>query len=226
MKQSAEGHRKRLRERYEKGGIRAFSERDALELLLTYAIPRRDVKAVAGALLEEFGSLQSVLSQPPSMLRRVEGVGPSASVLVNLASSITTLSLSLPKRLQVMDSPGKVKEYLEVRMGTLRKESLVALLLDSRNRLIAECTLEYGTVDRSQVHPRNLVEKVISTGATGVILVHNHPGGVKRASSEDITLTNRIGELGNTLGFRLLDHLIVASGETLSLREEGLINTR
>ncbi len=223
MKYPAEGHRKRLRERYEKGGIRAFSERDALELLLTYAIPRRDVKGIAHALLDEFGSLQSVLSQPPSMLRTVSGIGDAASILINLTSSITTLSLSLPKLLQVMDSPVKVKEYLGVRMGTLRKESLVALLLDSRNRLIAECTLEYGTVDRSQVHPRNLVEKVIATGATAVILIHNHPGGVRKASSEDIELTRNISDLGKTLGFRLLDHIIVAAGDTLSMSEEGLI---
>lgn len=219
-----EGHRKRLRQRFLRGGIRAFSDRDALELLLTYTIPRKDTKATAEALLDKFGSLRNVLNQPPSMLQTVPGIGQAASVLINLVPSITARSFILKKGTQVIDSPEKVRKYIEVMMGTLRKERLIALLLDSSNRLISECTLEYGTVDKASVHPRNLLEKVIATGATGVILVHNHPGGAKRASQEDIRLTRRLSDLGKSLGFRLLDHMIVADGETLSLREEGIFN--
>jgi DNA repair protein RadC len=220
-----EGHRKRLRERYLSGGIRGFSERDTLELLLTYAIPRRDTKAIASKLLDTFGSLQGVFKQPPSMLQTVEGIGPAASILINMVTSAAAMSLKPKKGSGIMDSPRKVKEYLEAAMGTLRKEKLIALLLDSSNRLISECTLEFGTVDRAAVHPRNLLEKVIATGATAVILVHNHPGGAKKASQEDIDLTRRLSDLGRSLGFRVLDHLIVADGETLSLREEGLFGS-
>lgn len=221
---SKEGHRKRLRNRYLNGGIRGFSQRDTLELLLTYAVPRKDTKEIAHRLLEKFGSLQSVLKQPPSMLQMVEGIGPAASVLINMVTSITAMSLKPGKGTEIMDSPSKVKKYLETMMGTLRKEILIALLLDSSNRLISECILEFGTVDRASVHPRNLLEKVIATGATAVILVHNHPGGAKKASQEDINLTRRLSDLGKSLGFRVLDHMIVADGETLSLREEGLLS--
>ncbi len=219
-----EGHRKRLRDRYLSGGIRGFSQRDALELLLTYAIPRKDTKEIAHRLLDKFGSLQNVLKQPPSLLATVEGIGQSASVLINMVTSITAMSLKPEKGTEIMDSPLKVKTYLEAAMGTLRKEKLIALLLDSSNRLISECVLEFGTVDRAAVHPRNLLEKVIATGATAVILVHNHPGGARKASQEDINLTRRLSDLGKSLGFRVLDHMIVADGETLSLREEGLFS--
>ena len=219
-----EGHRKRLRDRYLSGGIRGFSRRDALELLLTYAVPRKDTKEIAHRLLDKFGSLQAVLKQSPSMLQTVEGIGPAASVLINMVTSITAMSLKPGKGTEIMDSPLKVKKYLETMMGTLRKEKLIALLLDSSNRLISECILEFGTVDRAAVHPRNLLEKIIATGATAVILVHNHPGGAKKASQEDINLTRRLNDLGKSLGFRVLDHMIVADGETLSLREEGLFN--
>ncbi len=224
MSLSTKGHRERLRKRFLKAGIRGFSDRDALELLLTYAIPRKDTKETAAALIEKFGSLRSVLNQPPSMLQTVPGIGPAASVLLNLATSITTQSFKLKKGTQVIDSPEKVRKYLEMKMSALRKERLIALLLDSSNRLIAECILEFGTVDKAAVHPRNLLEKVIATGATGVILVHNHPGGAKRASQEDIRLTRNLRDLGKNLGFRLLDHMIIADGETLSLREEGVFN--
>ncbi|MEN8208345.1 MAG: DNA repair protein RadC [Candidatus Fermentibacteria bacterium] len=221
---SKEGHRKRLRDRYLSGGIRGFSDRDALELLLTYAVPRKDTKEIAQRLLEKFGSLGAVFKQPPSMLQLVNGIGPSASVLINMVTSVTAMSLKPGKGSQIIDSPRKVKDYLETMMGTLRKEKLIALLLDSSNRLISECVLEFGTVDRAAVHPRNLLEKIIATGATAVILVHNHPGGAKKASQEDINLTRRLSELGKSLGFRVLDHMIVADGETLSLREEGLFS--
>jgi DNA repair protein RadC len=222
MKSSGEGHRERLRLRYLQGGIRGFSDSDALELLLTYALPRRDTKKLARELLEKFGSLRSVLSQSPDMLQSVEGIGPSASVLLSLVTAISARSLRPRKGSRIIDGPQKVGEYLQATMGTLRKERLVALLLDSSNRLITECILEFGTVDRASVHPRNLLEKIIATGATAVILVHNHPGGARRASKEDISLTRKLSELGKNLGFRILDHIIVAEGQTLSLREEGL----
>ena len=224
MSLSAKGHRERLRQRFLEAGIKGFSDRDALELLLTYAIQRKDTKETAAILIEKFGSLRSVLNQPPSMLQTVPGIGPAASVLLNLATSITTRSFRLKKGTQVIDSPEKVRKYLEMKMSALRKERLIALLLDSSNRLITECILEFGTVDKAAVHPRNLLEKVIATGATGVILVHNHPGGANRASQEDIRLTRNLRDLGKSLGFRLLDHMIVADGETLSLREEGVFD--
>ena len=224
MTLSGDGHRKRLRERYLRAGIRGFSDRDALELLLSYAIPRRDTKETAQLLLDKFGSLRSVLSQPPAMLQTVKGIGLAASVLLNLAAAVTARSLEPEEGTCVIDSPASVREYLKTSMGMLRKENLVALLLDSSNRLISRCILEFGTVDRASVHPRNLLEKIVATGATAVILVHNHPGGARKASREDVNLTRRLSELGKSLGFRVLDHMIIADGETLSLREQGLFS--
>ncbi|OPL17990.1 MAG: hypothetical protein AVO35_07460 [Candidatus Aegiribacteria sp. MLS_C] len=224
MKAPREGHRERLRRRYLQGGIKAFSDRDALELLLSYAIPRRDTRELAHGLLKRFGSLRSVLSQPPAMLGTVPGMGEAASVLLNLVTAVSSRALRPVAGAMVIDSPEVVREYLLSELGALRRERLMALLLDSGNRLLAECVLEYGTVDRASVHPRNLLEKVIATGATAVILVHNHPGGALRASREDVELTRKLEELGRSLGFRVLDHIIVAEGETLSLREEGLFS--
>ncbi len=218
MKDSRAGHRERLRERYLRSSIRGFSEREILELLLTYAIPRKDTREIALALQEKFKTLHHVFSQPPAMLQTVDGIGPAASVLINMIPYLMSMSTKIPADMEVMSSPDKVHEYLKNSMGTLRKERFIALLLDSQNRLLGEAALEFGTVDRASVHPRNLVEKIISTGATGVILVHNHPSGTPRPSREDIALTDKLTELGKSLGFRILDHLIVADNQVYSIR--------
>ena len=219
------GHRQRLRERFLKGGASAgFHDYELLELLLSYAIPRRDTKRLAKALLEEFGSLESVISQPPEILQKVEGIGQAASVLLNLISMIARKERPPRKGEHILlDRLEGVKAYLSDELRFVRRERLIALLLDGRNRLIAEKLIDSGSVDRSAVHPRNLVEKIIQTGATGVILVHNHPGGRPEASREDLELTRKLRELGRSLGFRILDHLIVSPEGVLSMREESLI---
>ena len=219
------GHRERLRKRFLQGGGRALLDYEKLELLLAYAIPRRDTKALARDLIDRFGSLESVLSQPPDMLSGVDGIGPAASVLISLVSQLArhAATTATSDATPVLDSLDSVRDFLSGSFSFQRRERLVALLLDSRNRLLAEKTIDSGTVDRSSVHPRNLVEMVIRTGATAVILVHNHPGGRLEASREDIALTRRLGELGGSLGFRVLDHIIVSPDGMLSMRSEGLL---
>jgi DNA repair protein RadC len=154
------------------------------------------------------------------MLQRVPGAGPSVSVLLGLVPALAAHAIR-PGEMKVLDSAGAVRQYLRERLGLLRRERLVALLLDSSGRLLAEKDLEYGTVDRASVHPRNLLEKVVATNATAVILVHNHPGGRAEPSAEDLALTARLQELGKSLGFRVLDHFIVTEEAAISLRELG-----
>jgi DNA repair protein RadC len=154
------------------------------------------------------------------MIARVPGAGASVSVLLGLVPALAAHAIR-PGEMQVLDSAGAVRQYLRERLGLMRRERLVALLLDSSGRLLAEKDLEFGTVDRASVHPRNLLEKVIAANATGVILVHNHPGGRAEPSSEDLALTSRLQELGKSLGFRVLDHFIVTEEATVSLRELG-----
>lgn len=218
-----EGHRERLRNRLLRAGIRSFTQREALELLLTYAAPRRDTRQLSSALLEKFGTLENTLRQSPDNLQTVDGVGPMAAVLINLVYSMGSLALTPEKgRLQIT-GPEVVRDYLKTRLGTRRKEMFCAFLLDQDNRLLSEAELEFGTVDRATVHPRNLVEKVIAHNATGVILVHNHPGGRLEASPQDLSLTRALTKLGDELGFRVLDHFIVTDSGVMSLREKGLL---
>ena len=203
-----EGHRKRLRDRYLRAGIKGFTDREALELLLTYAIPRKDTRGLSQELLTTFGTLSNILRQSPGSLQAVKGLGESAAVLLSLINQITGLSETPGKGITIT-GPEQVADYLQKRLGTLRKERFSALLLNSSNELIAEVDLEFGTVNRTQVYPRNLVEKVIAHSASGVILVHNHPGGRLEPSREDIALTRKLTNLGQEMDFRVLDHFIV-----------------
>jgi DNA repair protein RadC len=220
--QNHKGHRKRLRTRYINAGISAFSDHEILELLLAYSIPRRDTKEIAKKLLNQFGSLKSVLSQPPEMLQKVDGIGEKSSVLLSISGSVGSAAVR-PKEGVILDSFDRVKEYLKKRFRFQRKEQLIALLLDSSNRLLATKTIDTGTVDRAVVHPRNLVEQVIQTGATALILVHNHPGGRTEPSREDLELTKQLAKLGRSLGFQVLDHLIVAGDSICSMKQLGFM---
>jgi DNA repair protein RadC len=211
-----EGHRKRLRERYLRAGIRGFTQREALELLLTYAIPRKDTRDLSQELLNTFGSLSNLLRQSPGSLQSVKGLGESAAVLLSLVNQVISLS-ETPQKGIIITGPEQVADYLKKRLGTLRKERFSALLLNSSNELIAEVDLEFGTVNRTQVYPRNLVEKVIAHSASGVILVHNHPGGRLEPSREDIALTRKLTSLGQEMDFRVLDHFIVTEKEVKAI---------
>ncbi|MCK5036383.1 MAG: DNA repair protein RadC [Candidatus Sabulitectum sp.] len=218
-----EGHRKRLKQRFLRAGIKGFTDREALELLLTYATPRKDTRKLSEDLLDKFGSLKNILNQPPSSLMSVDGIGESAATLISLFSQLTARSESPEEKIKIT-GPDEVAEYLKKRLGSQRRERFSALLLNSANSLLAEVDLEYGTVNRTQVYPRNLVEKVIAHSAAGVILVHNHPGGKTDPSREDIALTRKLIKLGEDMDFRILDHFIVTENEIISLKAVGLLD--
>ena len=223
MIRNAEGHRERLREKFLAGGAKGLSDREILELLLTYSRPRIDVRDISIELMDQFGGLSGVLRQPPEMLMRINGVGKASAVLLSLVFQAAQRALAPAPGMLTLDSVEKVREYLCTKLGSQRRERLVALLLDSSGRLLGEREIETGTVDRAAVSPRNLVEKIVYLNATSVILVHNHPGGRAEASREDRALTARLSELGRSLGFRVLDHFIVAGAEIISFRECGLM---
>ncbi len=218
-----EGHRKRLRERFLRAGIKGFTEREALEFLLTYAIPQKNTREESEALLKQFGSLSNTLRQSPDALKSVKGIGPATAVLISLISQITAMAETPAKKITIT-GPEQVTEYLRMRLGKQRRERFCALLLNSSNELLAEVDLEFGTVNRTQVYPRNLVEKVIAHSASGVILVHNHPGGRLEPSREDIALTRKLTRLGEEMDFRVLDHFIVTENDVLSLKQSGSLS--
>ena len=220
------GHRKRLRERFVKNGLAGFAEHEVIELLLTLAIPRTDVKQPAKALLERFGSLRGVLDAPLAELRSVAGIGAVAATGLRLIREAATLYLQEGSEgAQVLKDAAKLRDFWRMRIGALKHEVFAVAYLDTGCRLLRNGveTLQEGTIDRATVYPRRVVEAALKRQAAALVLAHNHPNGNVQPSEHDKVLTRAIVLAAETIGLRVVDHLIVSPEETFSFRQAGLL---
>lgn len=212
MNTDSEGHRQRLRERFQRSGLSGFHDHEILELLLTYVIPRKDVKPIAKALLNEFGNnLATVLDTPAAALQRVPGIGERAAGLLSLVPRLLdSYQSSRWTRQETFSSTQSAVAFLTALLGTERNETFCILALDSQNRLIAVEEVQKGSVNRTAVFPRLVVESCLKHRATAVILAHNHPGGGPQPSAADRQLTLRLKKILGDLDIVVHDHIIIA----------------
>ncbi|MES2202382.1 MAG: DNA repair protein RadC [candidate division FCPU426 bacterium] len=220
------GHRSRLRERFVAGGFEGFAEHERLELLLTLAIPRSDVKDQAKALLKRFGSLRGVFDAPLDELSKMSGMGSVAPVALKIIRSAAEAYLQekAAVREQFLDLED-VSDFWRMKLGGLTHEEFHVAYLDSSHRLLKNGTeaLEMGVPDRAVVYPRKVIESALRRGAVALIFAHNHPSGEAKPSKEDKELTRALSTAAYTLQMRVLDHLIVTADEVFSFRKEGLL---
>lgn len=222
MDESVKGHRERLRQRFSAHGFDGFHDYEVLELLLTYAMPRIDVKPVAKRLLEMFETLAGVFDASASELAQVKGVGDKGAMFLTMIrqSGVRYLASDLAERM-VFDRPEAVKVQLRMLLQGRGMECFGALFTDQQHRHLATEILFEGTVDRAAVYPRNLIKRALELDAKGLILFHNHPGGTPQASREDIELTRRMVEAGQPLDIKILDHFLIAGKQVLSFKACG-----
>lgn len=221
---SAEGHRQRLRVRLLTAGPDALADHEMLELVLFLALPRRDTKPIARALLARFGSYAGAIAAPLRDLRCVEGVGEAGAAALK---TVQAAALRLA-RAEVMDKPvlanwDLLMDYLNAVMARERIEQFRVLYLDARNRLLADEAQGTGTVNHTPVYPREVVRRALECHATAIILVHNHPSGDPTPSRADIDMTAEIKAAAASLSIVLHDHVVVGNGRWLSFRREGLL---
>lgn len=220
------GHRKRLRERFMKAGLEGFADHEVVELLLTLAIPRSDVKRPAKALIERFGSLRAILDAPVDELREVKGIGSVAPVALRIIRAAATMYLQ-----QSAEGKGSVTDesQLEItwrtRIGGLRNEVFEVAYLDSGHRLLRDGIerLEEGTIDRAAVYPRRVVESALRRGAAALVLAHNHPNGKVEPTEQDKLLTRALVLAAETVQIKIVDHLVVSVDAVFSFRKAGLL---
>ena len=213
-----------MRRRFLTVGLESFADHEVLELLLYYAIPRRDTNPIAHALMERYGSLSAVLSAPAEDLQRVEGVGESAAILIRLVPQLYRKArLSDAAQTVVLSSTERAGAYLLELFAEESREILYQLCLDQKGKLLACKRLDAGGVSSAELDIRLLVENAILTSASAVILSHNHPSGVALPSYEDQTATRMVAEALGTVGIRLADHIIVADSDYVSMAESGLL---
>lgn len=218
------GHRERLRDRFRGAGTDALSDYELLELLLFRAQPRRDMKPAAKALLEKFGSFAEVISAPEHRLAEVDGIGEaSITELKIVQAAAARLLRGQVKKRPALSSWSAVLDYCRTAQAFADREQFRVLFLDKRNQLIADEVQQVGTVDHTPVYPREVVKRALELSATGMILVHNHPGGDPTPSHADIEMTKRIVEVARGLGIEVHDHIIVGRDGHASLRGLKLI---
>lgn len=220
-----DGHREKMRQRFMTGGLDAFADHEILELLLYYAIPRRDTNPIAHALMERYGSLPAVLSAPMEDLKRTEGIGESAAVLLHLVPQVCRRArLAQVGEDQVLNSSERAGAYLMECFDGESREVIYQLCLDRKGKLLACKRLGEGSVASADLDVRRLVENAILTGASAVILAHNHPSGVALPSDGDYTATMRVRAALNAIGIELADHIIVADGDFVSMADSGYLS--
>jgi DNA repair protein RadC len=212
------GHRERLRARFAEAG-EALPDYELLELLLFSAIPRRDVKAEAKALIARFGSLAEVLGAPPERLAEVEGISANvASHLKVVAAAGRRRARGAGAQRPVLASWSAVIEYCRAAMAFSEREQFRLLFLDNRNALIADEVQHEGTVNHTPAYPREVVRRALAKNATALILVHNHPSGDPQPSQADIAMTREIAAAAKPLGITVHDHIIVGRDGHASLK--------
>ena len=221
---SAEGHRQRLRLRLLTAGPESVADHELLELVLFLALPRRDTKPIARALLARFGSFANAIAAPLADLRGVEGMGEAGSAALK---TVQAAALRL-MRSEVQDRPvlsnwEGLMSYLNAQLARERVEQFRILFLDTKNRLLADEAQARGTINHTPVYPREVAKRALELHATAIILVHNHPSGDPTPSRQDKEMTDAIRQALWTVDVVLHDHIIVGNGVWLSFRREGLL---
>jgi DNA repair protein RadC len=218
------GHRDRLRGRFRDKGADSLADYELLELALFRALPRRDTKPVAKALLARFGTLADVLSAPPERLKEINGVGEQAVTDLKLFRAIAErMGQDSVRKRPILSSWNSLLDYCRTAMAYEEREQFRILFLDKKNALIADEVQQTGTVDHTPVYPREIMRRALELSATAIILVHNHPSGDPSPSAADIKMTKTIAEVAKPLGIVVHDHLIIARDGHASFRGMGLI---
>ena len=221
------GHRERLRNRYIHAGENGLPDYDMLELLLTYAIQRRDVKPIARRLLERFHDLSGIMDASLEDLCRIEGLGPNSAVLITLIRTLCTRYLENKLiGMDVIDCGETLENYARMRLSAFTDEAFLLIFLDVKNHVIDSEVFARGTYDTIILQPRRIAEDAVAHKAPKLIVVHNHPSGITDPSASDIDFTRKLEAVLAPLDISLIDHLVVSRVGVYSFLNHGLLKVK
>ena len=219
MSNHMSGHRQRLKDRYSAGSSNLTYDYEALELLLTYSIPRMDVKPAAKALIEKFGSLDNVFSADVSQLETVPGIGRNSAILISLVHDLQKrCAKSKNSKVTRLGNADDAEEYFMNLLGSEELEKFVMVTLDNSNRIVASRILAAGSTKHLKVYSRDVVQYALFDKASRVLISHNHPGGGTMPSAADIDFTLDLRNTLNAVDIDLADHIIVGGDGAKSMR--------
>lgn len=214
----------RPREKLLSLGPQALTDAELLALLLRTGCQGMNVIELSDHLIQRFGGLSKLLGTEHQQLIKIKGLGNAKITQLNAILELCrrVLSQQLSER-DTLDSPDATRQYLQLHFQGLEREEFACLFLDTRHRVITLETLFQGTIDSAAVYPREVLKQALHLNAAAVILCHNHPSGDTNPSQADIRITKRLKEALELVDIKVLDHMIVGHGETLSMAEHGLI---
>ncbi len=219
-----DGHRRRMRERFQTQGLDGFAPHEVLELILFYAIPRANVNPLAHRLIDTFGSLHAVLEADVKDLMKVEGIGESAATLLSLFGYVDRqLERSRSAQKKKLRNRQEASRHCLGLLAGLREEHLYLVCLNAQMEVLQNVLVARGTLNEVPAYPRMVAEAALRANAHAVVLCHNHPGGSIIPSRQDLEMTASLGQILQSLDVILADHVIVAGEETLSLVECGFL---
>lgn len=217
-------HRQRLKQRLREEGLDHFSDVQFLELLLCYSIPRKDTNGIAHDLLSHFGSVSQVLEAPVEELQKVPGMGAESALMLNMMpQAFRFYQVDKNKKIHALTTLDKCGEYLVRYFQGRRNENVFLLCLDAKCRVLCCRQLTEGSVNSANLSVRQVVEVALGVGATSVVLAHNHPSGIALPSEEDRQITMQIRQALGTMGIELVDHIIVADNDFVSMAASGML---
>ncbi len=212
-----EGHRKRLRELYEKNGLRNFEGHNVLELLLFYCIPRKDTNEIAHALINRFGSFSEVLDAPVHELQKVNDVGYNTALFLNMIGDIQRYYQKDKANQKVVSGHDAIVDHVFNSLSTLTEEQVMLVCVDNKMNMICSEIICEGSVNSASLSTRAVISSALAHNAVGVILAHNHPRGYALPSREDLHTTKIINEALKSISVALVDHIICTPTEKNSL---------
>ena len=220
------GHRQRIKERFLRGQGKDMADYEFLELLLTFAIPRKDTKPLAKALINEFGSFAAVIGADDNMLMSFSGLKENTVMLFSIireaALRMTWQNLCASDK-PVISNWDAMVDFCRMKLAHKKREEFMLILLDAKLQVIGEEVQQRGTVDNVAIHPAEVVKSAVFNSAKSVNMVHNHPSGNVTPSKADILITKQINTALQSVNIKLQDHLIIGKNECFSFRSEGLI---
>ena len=218
-----EGHRQRLKERFIKTGLSDFEDHNILELLLFFSVPRSDTNELGHKLLKKFGSISNVFDAPIEELCKVDGIGMHSATLIKMIPELCNIyHVDKTENVTVVNSTNMAGRYFVPRFMGKKDEEVHIMLLDDKKKVIKCEMISKGTVNSSTVSIRKIATEALNCGATGVVLAHNHPGGLALPSGNDIHVTRKIYRALKLIDIQLCDHIVVADGDFVSMLDSGM----
>lgn len=217
-----EGHRKRVKDRFCNEGLDHFEDQYVLEILLFYCIQRKDTKPIAKALLNHFGTFHQVLDASREELMCVEGIGEQTALFLSLVREVVRYyQINRFKIGEEMETDDDCRRILTEQLSALDKEAVYILCMDAKRKLLACKKVCEGNVNSTNISIRKIMEIALRFNASSVVLAHNHPSGFAMPSPEDIQTTAKISKTLREVDVVLVDHIVVAENDYVSMLQSG-----